>query len=104
MDFLKRFDFVVDTRFHGVMFAIQAGISAGCITHDGRTTETFQTMGIPYIHYRDLDGPLTHRDVMDYFSLDAECFVELRCSLLKNVLGIGKNADVAYGTDLDVSF
>lgn len=95
MDYLRRFDFVVGSRFHGVMLAIQAGVPAGCITHDSRTTELCQTMGIPYCHYSDIAGPLTHRNVMDYFTFDVDRYTELRRTYKKRFLGIFEAAGIA---------
>ncbi|MGI4746859.1 MAG: polysaccharide pyruvyl transferase family protein [Janthinobacterium lividum] len=101
MDFLRRFDFVVGTRFHGAMFAIQAGVPAACISHDSRTTEMCQTMGIPYCHYSDINGPLTHRNIMDYFTFDADRYIELRKTFQKNFLDIYKSADINYSPELN---
>jgi hypothetical protein len=101
MDFLRRFDFVVGSRFHGVMLAIQAGIPAGCITHDSRTTELCQTMGIPYCHHSDINGPLTHRNVMDYFSFDVDRYNDLRQTYKKRMLSIFEAGDIGYNKSLD---
>jgi len=49
MEHLRRHDFVVGLRIHGAMLAIQAGVPAMCVTHDSRTEELCQTMGIPYV-------------------------------------------------------
>jgi hypothetical protein len=94
MDFLRRFDFVVGTRFHGAMLAIQAGIPAGCIAHDSRTLEMCQTMAIPVRHYKDISGPLTQHNVMDYFSFDAEAYDANRHALHKNFLALYRSADL----------
>ena len=101
MDFLRRFDFVVGSRLHGVMLAIQAGVPAGCITHDSRTTELCQTMGIPYCHCSDINGPLTRRNVMDYFTFDLERYSDLRQTHRKRFLDIFASADIAYNRELD---
>ena len=72
MDFLRRFDFVVGTRFHGAMLALQAGVPAACIVHDSRTAEMCSTMGIPYRHHSEIPGALTQYNILDYFSFDPD--------------------------------
>ena len=47
MDYYKGFDFVIGTRIHGTMLALQAGTPALCIAHDSRTLELCQTMKMP---------------------------------------------------------
>lgn len=49
MERLRRSDFVVGMRIHGVMLAIQAGIPALCITHDTRTSELCKIMKLPRV-------------------------------------------------------
>ena len=70
MDFLRRFDFVVGTRFHGAMLAIQAGVPAACITHDSRTEELCTTMCIPFRKHSEIEGTLTQHNILDYFRFD----------------------------------
>jgi hypothetical protein len=101
MDYLRRFDFVVGTRFHGAMLAMQAGVPAGCITHDSRTQEMCETMGIPHCHYAAMNGALTQHTIMDYFSFDAELYRETRRELLQRYLGLFRSADVAVSRSLD---
>lgn len=62
MEHLRRHDIVVGTRIHGTMLAIQAGVPALCLTHDSRTEELCQTMGLPHL-------PL---DMLPQGSLDAD--------------------------------
>lgn len=94
MDFVTRFDFVVGTRFHGAMLAIQAGVPAACITHDSRTQEMCETMGIPSRHYTEIDVPLTKDNVMDFFSFDPEKYRSTRSDLLRRYVGIYQDAEV----------
>ena len=94
MDFVRRFDFVVGTRFHGAMLAIQAGIPAACIAHDSRTLEMCQTMAIPVCHYKDINCPLTRHNIMDYFNYDEAAFIETRQRLRKDYVNILQAADL----------
>ena len=100
MDFVRRFDFVVGTRFHGAMLAIQAGVPAACITHDSRTQEMCETMGIPHRHYDQINGTITAENVLDLFSFDAERYRETRYTLLQRYLNIYKDAEVPFTRDL----
>lgn len=88
MDYLRRFDFVTGTRFHGVMLALQAGVPAGCIAHDSRTYEMCTTMGVPVCHVSDIDRPLTRDNIREYFSFDADRYRETRRTLLTRYLAI----------------
>ena len=81
MDFLRRFDFVIGTRFHGVMLAIQAGVPAACIAHDSRTLEMCSTMGVPVKFYSDLQGDRFDRDSLRDFSWDAAVYENTRSQL-----------------------
>jgi hypothetical protein len=94
MDFVKRFDFVVGTRFHGAMLAIQAGVPAACIAHDSRTQEMCETMGIPVCHYKEIQGGLTLNNIFDYFSFDEENFRNRRQRLCGAYVSIFDSADV----------
>jgi hypothetical protein len=94
MDFVKRFDFVVGTRFHGAMLAIQAGVPAACIAHDSRTQEMCETMGIPVCHYKEIQGGLTLNNIFDYFSFDPDNFRERRQKLCSAYVSIFDAADV----------
>jgi len=94
MDFLRRFDFVVGTRIHGVMLAIQAGVPAGCIAHDSRTMELCTTMAVPVRHFADIKAPLTCDNLLDYFEFDPEKYRETRRSLCSNYLSILASAGV----------
>ena len=58
MEFLRRFDFVVGTRIHGVMLGLQSGVPGLCIVSDSRTRELCETMEIPYLFAADCHGGL----------------------------------------------
>ena len=100
MDALRQFDFVVGTRFHGVMLAIQAGVPAGCIAHDSRTQEMCETMGVPVRHHREINHALTKDNVMDLFQFDPQQYREIRLQLCKSYVGILKSADIELSPGL----
>jgi len=91
MDFLRRFDFVVGTRFHGVMLAIQAGVPAGCIAHDSRTLELCRTTGIPVCEYREFPVGLSPQDLTDIFRFDLEAYLALRFELKSRYVNLVKS-------------
>ncbi len=101
MDFVRRFDFVVGTRFHGTMLAMQAGVPAGCITHDSRTQEMCETMGVPYCHFDKIKSAITLRNVRDFFVFDAHGYREKRRQLLASYLSIYRNAEMSFARRLD---
>lgn len=83
MEYLRNFDFVVGTRIHGIMMAIQAGIPALCIVHDSRTLELCETMMIPHVHASKVINGFHRDDIEKYFVFDAAAFDENR-SILAN--------------------
>lgn len=80
MDQLRQHDFVVGTRFHGAMLAIQSGTPAGCISHDSRVYEMCETMGIPVVKYQDLQGGITRSQLQKTFSFDRASYEQKRNS------------------------
>lgn len=82
------------------MIAIQAGVPAGCITHDSRTQEMCETMGIPHRHYSEINGKITSENILDLFDFNAENYRNTRQLLLKKYLGIYDSAEVPYSKDL----
>ena len=100
MDFMRRFDFVVGTRFHGVMLAFQDGIPGGCIAHDSRTQEMCETMGIPVRHHTEITGGLTQHNVMDYFKFDPKRYRETRRTLQEAYMGVLTGADLPIPRNL----
>ena len=94
MEFLRGFDFVIGTRFHGAMLAMQAGVPAACIAHDSRTQEMCETMGVPVRHHTEIRGALTLHNVLEYFQFDAPRYRQMRQDLCRNYVKIFDDADV----------
>lgn len=84
MEYLRRFDFVIGTRIHGVMLALQVGVPALCITHDSRTEELCQTMKVPYVNAKDVMGGIKRDDIQRFFNFDPDEFDKNRQNLAKN--------------------
>lgn len=81
LEHIKQFDFVIGTRIHGVMMAIQMGIPAICITHDSRTIELCETMMIPNIFWEDVPVNINKDTLFDLYNFDSKRFDENRLSL-----------------------
>ncbi|TXM93259.1 hypothetical protein FV222_22485 [Methylobacterium sp. WL103] len=88
MDELRYYDFAVGTRFHGAMLAIQAGIPAGCIVHDSRVEEMCQTMAIPYINHKDINGGITKSLLKKMFHFDVEQYKNTRAVLAEKYINL----------------
>jgi|AntDeeMinimDraft_5_1070356.scaffolds.fasta_scaffold01130_10 hypothetical protein len=73
MEHLRKFDFVVGNRIHGVMLALQAGVPAMCIAHDSRIVELCETMCVPYVHMDEVSKHgLNIYNLQSYYNFDAE--------------------------------
>ena len=74
LEYIRRFDFVIGTRIHGVMLALQAGVPALCIAHDSRTKELCETMKIPHVIAADVSGGIKRDDIPRLFNFNPEEF------------------------------
>lgn len=81
MEHCRGCDFVIGSRIHGTVVALQAGTPAVCIVHDSRTLELCETMRIPHVMADDLAGGLDLEALSDLFVFDPEAFDENRVSL-----------------------
>ena len=80
-DAMRKFDFVVGPRFHGVMLAIQAGVPGGVIAHDSRTLELCQTLAIPVRHHKDVPADFKLDDLPKLFAFDGDLYDQKRAAL-----------------------
>jgi hypothetical protein len=104
MDFLQRFDFVVGTRFHGAVLALQVGVPAAVVAHDSRTYEMCTTLGVPVRMDGDIDGPLTLERLPELFPFDADAFTEKRRTLFAACSRILQDAQIAMVDPLTLAF
>lgn len=81
----RRFDFVVGTRIHGVMLALQAGIPGLCIAHDSRTLELCRTMMVPHVVARDVRLGISRDQIMELFQFDGNAFDRNRRMLARRM-------------------
>jgi polysaccharide pyruvyl transferase len=63
---MKRFHFVIGSRFHGCLIALLAGIPARMFIHDARTREMSELMGLPSLDIADFKT-LDVRELYDSF-------------------------------------
>ncbi len=98
---LKSYDFVVGTRFHGAMLAIQAGTPAGCISHDSRTAELCETMAIPTRPASTIDS-INREALRDMFPFDQNGYLARRKELCRSYLGIMEGAGIELRDYLSV--
>ena len=90
MDYYKGFDFVIGTRIHGTMLALQAGIPALCIAHDSRTLELCETMKMPHVTADSVRDGVTRDELVSLFDFDPDVFDENRRNLCKNYVAFLK--------------
>lgn len=64
-DHMRRMDFVVGSRFHGNMAALQAGVPALNLVSDSRTRELCEFLSLPFEFLKDFDGRSTAQDMYD---------------------------------------
>ena len=86
MDHYKSFDFVIGTRIHGTMLALQAGVPALCITHDSRTLELCETMNMPHVTADSVRNGVTLDELKSLFDFDPDRFDDNRRKLCKNYI------------------
>lgn len=103
MEHLLKFDFVVGTRIHGVMLALQVGVPALCLAHDSRTVELCETMGVPYAKAQEHAHGITRDQLPTLFKFDPDLFDSNRIKLARNLhefLTSNKLSPAAYLNDL----
>jgi hypothetical protein len=101
-DAMRKFDFVVGPRFHGVMMAIQAGVPGGVIAHDSRTFELCQTIGIPVRDYRDLAESFAIDELPSMFPFDGADYDRRRTHLAHALAGMLLRAGITpRGLNMD---
>ena len=81
MDHLRRYDFTVGARYHGVALALQAERMGLTITVDSRTKELCEQTGVPNVSAEELTGPVTRATLHDRVRrFDGTAYDELRTS------------------------
>ncbi|HDS1796269.1 polysaccharide pyruvyl transferase family protein [Pseudomonas putida] len=91
MEYLRRFDFVVGARIHGVMLAIQAGVPAVCIAYDSRIRELCEKSKIPYVMANDVKYGVTLNEIRGYARFDGKAFDKNRAELAEEYKNFMRN-------------
>jgi hypothetical protein len=94
MDAMRKFDFVVGPRFHGVMLGIQAGVPGAVIAHDSRTFELCQTMGISVRDYKEIPDKFGTRDLRSMFPFDGAAYDQKRAALARTLANMFSHAGI----------
>ena len=81
IEHLKRFDFVIGTRIHGVILGLQAGVPSMCIVHDIRTLELCQTLMVPHVLAHDVLDGIGQDELLSHFAFDPHEFDRNRRTL-----------------------
>ena len=91
----SRFDFSIGLRLHGNMAAWQSGTPALWITHDSRTQELSDTMGLPNIGIEDfLENCATIEDAWERVEFDPEAYRQRRALLKSRLDSVLQAADI----------
>ncbi|BBS87773.1 MULTISPECIES: polysaccharide pyruvyl transferase family protein [Aeromonas] len=96
MEHLRRFDFVIGVRIHGVMLALQMGIPAVCIVHDSRTKELCETMMIPFIEASKVSNGVDREYLHELFKFNENDFDENRTMLAKKYVDFLDGNKIKY--------
>jgi hypothetical protein len=101
MEHLRRFDFVIGVRIHGVMLALQMGIPAVCIAHDSRTKELCETMMIPFIEASNVSNGIDREQLHEIFKFNDNDFDENRLMLAGKYVSFLKDNKMEYSSYLN---
>jgi len=91
INYLRQFDFVIGTRIHGIILALQAEVPALCIVHDSRTLELCQTMKIPFVPADQVLEGVSINDIPHLFNFDPDVFDRNRVKLAKTYVNFLHN-------------
>ena len=95
MELLKTCDLSVGTRFHGNMVAFQAGVPAVWLTHDARTEEMCEVMGLPALPASRFDPRWSPDELLGAVDFDADAHDRKhRVELRRAYLGLFESAGV----------
>lgn len=102
LEYLRRFDFVIGTRIHGVMLGLQAGVPSLCIAHDSSTEELCQTMLVPYTHARNIIGGIDIDDIPRLFYFDGASFDRNREALANGYANFMRTNNIEIASYMNV--
>lgn len=89
MYYLRRFSASVNTRIHGTLMSVNAGLPGICITHDTRTRELAKRLMVPRLEIRDfMETRYSVREMFARSSFDADAFDENRAQTAATYRGL----------------
>lgn len=91
MEYLRRFDYIVGARIHGVMLAIQAGVPGLCIAHDSRIRELCEKSKIPFVMAEDVQDGITLQDLPHLAQFDGKAFDKNRHNIAEKYQSFFRN-------------
>lgn len=95
---LRRFSISVNTRIHGTMLGLSAGIPSICVTHDTRTEELSEVLKVPRVTVQDyIETRYNLRETVERAQFDGESFEQNRSELARAYV------NAIEGVDLDVA-
>ena len=99
---MRKYDFVVGTRIHGIMAGIQAGVPSLCLYIDTRTKEICETMKIPHLKAANLLREFDFDYMINYINeYNWEEFDYNREFLAKNFKTFLEENEISYGKYLN---
>lgn len=101
MEYLRRYDFVIGSRIHGIMLGLQAGLPSLCIAHDSRTRELCETMCVPFVMASDIAGGATRSDILRLYEFDGSAFDSNRATLASKFSSFFDVGDISLARTLD---
>lgn len=87
LEHYRRFDFVLGTRIHGVILALQSGVPGLCIVHDTRMRELCETMLVPFVTADQVRDGIKREDLAALYHFDAAAFDRRRQELAGRYVG-----------------
>jgi hypothetical protein len=77
--FLRNYSGSINTRIHGTLMTLSAGLPAVCLYHDSRTKELAETMLVPsLLHTAINESKMTARDIFDATPINGAAFDDNR--------------------------
>jgi hypothetical protein len=64
IDFIKKYNFALGPRYHGIALALQSGVPGVVIAIDARTRELCEGTGVPYVLYEEISS-LNYNELLE---------------------------------------
>lgn len=102
LDYVRHCSHTINTRIHGTIFPIMAGVPSICVTHDTRTQELCDTLKLVSIPTKEFgETTLSFDDIFKEFKFDGKVFDENRKYLASEYKKLLKSFGIEAGVDLN---